>query len=148
MKPEDVPSKVLVVIYTDGKENDSKEFTNDSIKKLIGECEKDNWNFIFLGADQNSFDASYKMGISKGNTLVFAKTTLGANLYTQKLNNASMKYRSMSTDDICFASCSKDLMSEDDAPSALANSIGLNSTGEMVNGTITSAAGIKVKTKK
>jgi len=136
MKPEDVPSKVLVVIYTDGQENDSKEFTNDSVKKLIGECEKDNWNFIFLGADQNSFDASRKMGISKGNTLVFAKSNIGAEIYTQKLHKATASYRGMSASDDNFMVSSKSLMA-DDAPSALANSLGLNNTGEMVSGTST-----------
>lgn len=136
MKPEDVPSKVLVVIYTDGQENDSKEFTNDSIRKLIGECEKDNWNFIFLGADQNSFDASHKMGISRGNTMVFSKSALGADLYTQKLKHATTSYRSMSVSDDNFIVGSKSLMA-DDAPSALANSLSLNNNGEMVTGTIT-----------
>lgn len=113
MKPEDVPSKVLVVILTDGHENDSREFTSDAIKKLIKEKEAKNWNFIFLGADQSAFAAADKMGISRGNTMAYSKSASGAEVYTQSLYSASVKYRSASANDISFGVMSKSLMVDD-----------------------------------
>jgi hypothetical protein len=63
---------VLLVIQTDGQENASKEFTCESIFKLIDEKKKLGWTFVFLGADQDAWLASSVMGISLGNTLSYA----------------------------------------------------------------------------
>ncbi len=48
--------KVMVMVDTDGYENASVEHTRDSVKKLIGDCEKDGWAFLFMsgGVDRAS----------------------------------------------------------------------------------------------
>ena len=43
-------NKVLFVIITDGQENDSKEYTKDTIKRMISDKqERDGWGIRFLG---------------------------------------------------------------------------------------------------
>lgn len=66
------PSLVIFVTLTDGQENASKEFKLAQIKTMIThQTEKYNWQFLFLGADQNSFQAE-SMGFSKSNTYNYA----------------------------------------------------------------------------
>ena len=57
--------KVLFVITTDGLENASKEYTKDRVKKLISD--HDNWEFIYIGANIDSYNEGSKIGIKKKN---------------------------------------------------------------------------------
>ena len=63
-KEEDVPAKTLFVITTDGYENASRKYTYRKVKKMI-ELEKNkyDWEFIFLGANIDSFAIGGSMGI-------------------------------------------------------------------------------------
>jgi uncharacterized protein YegL len=63
--PEDErPSKVLLFIVTDGEENASKEFTCDQIKQMVETQKRDySWDFMFTGANIDSFDVGNKIGI-------------------------------------------------------------------------------------
>ncbi len=64
-EPEDKrPGKVIVVIMTDGEENSSNEWTNEQIKEKITEQrEKYSWEFVFTGANVDSFSVANAMGI-------------------------------------------------------------------------------------
>lgn len=58
------PGLVIFVIVTDGHENSSHEFKRDQIKKMIERQQKDyNWQFTFLGANQDAFAEAQGMGI-------------------------------------------------------------------------------------
>lgn len=59
------PHSVLVVIVTDGEENSSKTWNNETIKALIDSKKASNWNFLFLGADINNFDNSCSIGLKE-----------------------------------------------------------------------------------
>ena len=63
--------KVLFIIITDGYENASKEYHIDDIKKMIKK-NKD-YEFIFLGADIDSYMAGSSIGIKKTNIANFKK---------------------------------------------------------------------------
>lgn len=54
---------VLFVILTDGQENSSKEFKPDTVKNMIKENKKNGWNFLFLGADLDTFSDAHNIGI-------------------------------------------------------------------------------------
>lgn len=55
---------VVCVILTDGKNNASRKYTATSIKALIKEMETEhNWSFIFLGANQDAFEAGGDIGV-------------------------------------------------------------------------------------
>lgn len=68
-------SKGIFLIQTDGEENASQEYTNDSIKRLVSKKEKKGWNFIYLGADIDAFGEGMSRGF--GNTVGYAKTVVG-----------------------------------------------------------------------
>lgn len=113
---DEAPDKVLVCVVTDGLENDSKEYTQDTIKKLIKDCEKDNWNFIYLAANQDAFDVGTGFGISGANTYTYTADSVGTFNMSNTLNNATVMYRSMSSSDANFDTASKSLIdSEDDS---------------------------------
>lgn len=69
--------KVVLVVITDGLENSSKEFDVNKIKKLVEEKKKENWNFIFLGANIDSFSESGKLGMDKHCTRNFVASADG-----------------------------------------------------------------------
>jgi hypothetical protein len=65
---EERPSLVIFVILTDGQENASKEFKIEKVKEMIKhQTESYSWQFVFLGADQDAFQAA-QMGIGSSNT--------------------------------------------------------------------------------
>jgi hypothetical protein len=83
---------VLVIIQTDGQENASQEFTRTTIFDLIEQKKKDGWTFVFLGADQDAYAASDKMGIPVGNTANYTGAKTGAMM--NRVAMASVNYTS------------------------------------------------------
>lgn len=68
----DRPSKVIVVILTDGEENWSKEFNGDKINKMINHQQsKYGWEFVFLGANQNAITVGTSLGILRGASMTY-----------------------------------------------------------------------------
>lgn len=62
----------LFIIITDGYENASKEYNYKNIKSLIEKKkEKDNWNFIFLGANIVAEDFAESIGIDREMSATF-----------------------------------------------------------------------------
>ena len=56
---------VIFIIITDGDENASKNYTLKDIKKMIIEMEETyKWKFVYLGANQDSFEVGSSMGIT------------------------------------------------------------------------------------
>ena len=91
------PDKVLFVIITDGEENSSKMFDKEMVFELIEKRErKDEWGFVYLGANQDSFLEGSKIGISKGKTLNFDYNDKGTKMAYMSTTNYVKQYR-MST---------------------------------------------------
>ena len=67
--------KVLFIIITDGYENASREYKNEDIKRLIKK-HKD-YEFIYVGADIDSYAAGSSIGIRKDNIANFKKDRKG-----------------------------------------------------------------------
>ena len=108
------PDKVLVCIVTDGLENASQEYKREDIKKLIKQCEDENWNFVYLAANQDAFAVGSSFGVAGGNTYTFAATSAGAYNMSATLNAASVSYRSMSTQDADYQKKRKNLIKQDE----------------------------------
>jgi hypothetical protein len=62
---------VLLVVMTDGQENDSKEWTLEPLRKLIESKTNAGWTVTYLGASVDAWDGASLMGISRGNTLLY-----------------------------------------------------------------------------
>jgi len=85
------PEKVIMAILTDGFENASKEFTQETIKFLITDHEKNyGWDVIFLAADQDAWATAQHFGIQKDNAINYASSNTRAGLesYTSAVSKA------------------------------------------------------------
>ena len=71
-KEIDKDNRVIFVIMTDGLENASVEFNREKVKKLIKKHNK--WEFVFLGANIDSYAESSSIGIAKERTANFRQT--------------------------------------------------------------------------
>lgn len=92
MKEEDKPEKTLVVIMTDGGENNSKDYTSDKVREMIKhQEEKYNWSFIYMGSDLNDARDTRSIGIS---TRAFASKSDYLSNYAM-INSVVTSYRSM-----------------------------------------------------
>jgi hypothetical protein len=69
------PDQVLFVIMTDGHENSSREYTRERIFQLIKERQQSaEYEFIYLGANQDSYGAGRGMGLREGHMMDWAAT--------------------------------------------------------------------------
>lgn len=71
---KEVSSKVMFVITTDGLENASNQFTRKDVKKLIGEHD---WEFLFIGADIDSYAEASSLGIPATRAANYDKNSEG-----------------------------------------------------------------------
>ena len=67
--------KVLFIITTDGLENASKEFSKDKIKSMIEK--HTNWEFMYIGADIDSYEEGSSIGIKSKNIANYEKSGRG-----------------------------------------------------------------------
>lgn len=72
---EEQAKKVIFIITTDGYENASKEFSKDQIKEMIKGHK--NWEFIYIGADIDSYDEGRSIGIDEANISNYQKDSKG-----------------------------------------------------------------------
>ncbi|MBK8797092.1 MAG: VWA domain-containing protein [Anaerolineales bacterium] len=77
--PEAVrPSRVVMVVITDGQENASREFRKDQIAKMIAEKqEKLDWQFVFLSADLDAINDALAAGVRSAAVMAFDKNEQG-----------------------------------------------------------------------
>lgn len=83
----DSNGKVLFIITTDGLENASIEFNKKQIRKMIGM--HDNWEFIYLGANIDSFKEGNDLGISSQNIANYIQNKAGIKKMYKSLSKAS-----------------------------------------------------------
>ena len=129
----EAPAKVLVCIVTDGYENASKEYKLNDIEKLIKKCEKDDWNFMYLAANQDAFAVGTSFGVSAGNTYTYTATADGVFNMSSTLNNASVNYRGMSSNDADFKTISKSLIDDNENEPEDMGSISVDDTTTVVD---------------
>jgi len=95
LKKEDRPSKVVVVVVTDGQENSSREFRKGQIEKMIKEkTERDSWQFVFLSADLAAIDDAIAAGIHADSVLLFEKSGKGSSGAWAALSARTSDFRS------------------------------------------------------
>jgi uncharacterized protein YegL len=96
-------SRNLVVIYTDGEENQSTEFKHKDIEELINKLDKSGtWQFIYLGAEFGAFqkDRAYAAVASAGvGTVSSMNTTKGNSAKTFANVSQTANYMRSATPD-------------------------------------------------
>ena len=81
----EIDNKVLFVIMTDGFENASREYSKEQIQSLIG---SHNWEFIYIGADIDSYAEAGCIGIRKTHTANYKKSARGVEKLYCSIGNA------------------------------------------------------------
>ena len=86
------PNKVVFVVITDGQENSSHQHTKASVKERIDrQSSQYNWQFVFLGANQDAFDEAGAVGIAMGNAANFAPARMQVAFAATAANVASYR---------------------------------------------------------
>ena len=93
---QNIKSKnVICVILTDGHENSSKIYKANEIKILTKKMETENkWVFIYLGANQDSFDVSESLGINPRNSANYEYTPNGLRNVVREVSTSISGYLS------------------------------------------------------
>ena len=95
---KEIDNKVLFVITTDGMENSSIEFSKSQIKSMI---QNHNWEFIFIGADIDSYSEARQLGIKKSRVANYDKSARGVEKMYSSIDFASTSMReNVSLDDV------------------------------------------------
>lgn len=91
----------IISIYTDGQENNSREFGLKDVQKRIRKLRKKGWAVTFVGADEESLQQAEKMGVSRKNMARYnnerglrssltanndLRSTYGSMVFTNSLN--------------------------------------------------------------
>ncbi len=84
----------MVVIITDGFENSSLEFSYEKINSLINKKQKEDWQFIFLGANIDVIKEANKMGIASDNAVSYNNDEKGVKLNYEAISLAISDVRS------------------------------------------------------
>jgi len=103
MAEDERPSRVVMVIITDGQENASHEFRKDQIEKMINEKqEKADWQFVFLSADLAAIRDALASGVRAASALAFDRDKQGTTAAWQSLSTRVAGYRSGQQEDVSF----------------------------------------------
>jgi uncharacterized protein YegL len=127
-------TKKLVVVYTDGQEHCSREFTRDQIKKMIEDYEATGmWQFVYMSAELADFAQPQSMGFSAGSTVTgTTRGTTAAHFST--ISTATKNYRNTG------AAATQDWFSanaDDLAVASIGGTVGSDVDSKLVNPTKT-----------
>lgn len=81
---------VLVTIITDGYENASREYNQQSIKALVEELKGKDWVFTYIGANQNAKEVGARISVT--NTMNFSATVEGTKAMFAKEGKARSRF--------------------------------------------------------
>ena len=103
------PDKVMFVIITDGYENASKEYHQNTIREMISA--HSTYEFIYIGADIDSYSAGGNIGIERSHIANYKKDKKGTSLLFESLGKVTAR--------MCNDSCSFDSSWKEDLESYL-----------------------------
>ncbi|MEJ7650509.1 MAG: vWA domain-containing protein [Nakamurella sp.] len=84
---DDRPGTVIVAIMTDGHENASHEWTHPAIKKLVEQqTSQYEWQFLYLGADQDAIEVGTSLGVAAGQSLSYSRGRVAETLSAASAN--------------------------------------------------------------
>lgn len=91
----DESRKKLFLIMTDGYENSSREYTTSKLKTLITKARSKGWQFVFLGADVDTWGLGQSIGLPRYSSFGAQGQSLGA-FYTTNMTMSTNTYRGSS----------------------------------------------------
>jgi hypothetical protein len=89
------PGKVLMVIMTDGEENSSRLFKKPQVVEMVKhQTEVYQWEFVYLGANQDAIAVGQALGIPTANNLNYEPTSGGIAMAACALSAGTKNFRS------------------------------------------------------
>ncbi|MBN2358052.1 MAG: VWA domain-containing protein [Deltaproteobacteria bacterium] len=86
---DDRPSKVIVVVLTDGKENASRNYSqHDVFDRVAHQREQYGWDFIFLAANQDAIASAAALAIDPRRAISFVADHEGTSAGFSEVSNA------------------------------------------------------------
>lgn len=101
--------RVAVAIITDGEENNSHEFTREKISKEIEKAKERGWQFTFIGADFNAYDAGFRIGL-RADQIFSVRGGKGLSAGYGAMTNSVMAYTTGQTDSVSYSDEDKALV--------------------------------------
>ena len=95
IRPEDVPDHTMVIINTDGMENASREFDNRMVRKMVQEHQDKGWEFLFLGANIDSYAVAGSFGLSEKNITNYMHDRTGMHKVFEDIGEAICEMRTV-----------------------------------------------------
>lgn len=93
MPERDRPKRVLFVVITDGEENASRLFKRADVKQRIERQQGAyNWQFTFLGANQDAFGEAATYGLNPWNVLNYSPTYDTARAAMKGMTGSTLSY--------------------------------------------------------
>ena len=108
MDSDDCPSKVIFVFITDGEENASTKYKRKEIFTMIKDLKSPdrgdqiNWEFVFIGANQDAIREGGGYGIRSKASMTFDASGAGATAAFSSLSKGISTYRSCSFEDAAY----------------------------------------------
>lgn len=116
------PGKVVLVIITDGCENASQYASQEEVNAMIKhQQDKYAWQVVYLGANQDSFAESNKVGIQQYATMNYSYDNVGATRGITVASASLASYRKGVTDKVDFSNLPQEELAEKDDPIKLIN---------------------------
>ncbi len=93
-RPEDVPTKTMFIITTDGMENASRKYDGKQIKEMINNQEKTyGWEFLFLASNIDAATTAESIGIRKERAVNYSVGQETVEMF-EELSDTICAYRS------------------------------------------------------
>ncbi len=94
MRAKDRPENILFIIITDGMENASRRYRDDTVKRLIErQKRKYHWEFLFLGANIDAIKTAGRFGIESERAANFHCDSAGIALNYEVLSETICQVR-------------------------------------------------------
>lgn len=87
------PSKVLVISITDGEENASSTSSYTVKSQIEHQTNRYNWEFVFVGANQDAVLNARKIGIAASNAFTYDFSPIGTKSAFEAISNVTASYR-------------------------------------------------------
>jgi hypothetical protein len=97
---EERPSKVTVLVMTDGEENSSTEFGGEKGRlalkaKIEHQTQKYNWEFVFMGANIDAKAVGTSLGIAAGNSAQYVASASGTEAVYTSMSRGVARSRTL-----------------------------------------------------
>ena len=84
----------MVLIFTDGYENASSRYDRARVFDLIKKRQDDDWTFVFMGSNQDSYGEAGKVGFVGGNVQNYDSTSAGVTQAFAEFSRGASSFRS------------------------------------------------------